>query len=139
MTATPVRQGDRVDGVPSPAVVRAQRLTLAATLALIALCIAWETWLAPIGRGTLAIKVLPLLMALPGLVRHRLYTYRWLALAVWLYVLEGLVRATSEAGTSALLAALEVALAVLVFTCVSFYIRRRLADGAAARASTSNP
>ncbi|MBK9133325.1 MAG: DUF2069 domain-containing protein [Betaproteobacteria bacterium] len=131
-------QGDRVDGVPSPAVVRAQRLTLAATLALIALCIAWETWLAPIGRGTLAIKVLPLLMALPGLARHRLYTYRWLALVVWLYVLEGLVRATSEAGTSALLAALEVALAVLVFTCVSF-IRRRLADGAAAREATSNP
>ena len=34
---------------------------------LLVLGLAWELWLAPTGRGTLAIKVLPLLLPLPGL------------------------------------------------------------------------
>ena len=33
-------------------------------LALIVLGLAWELWLAPTGRGTLALKVLPLLLPL---------------------------------------------------------------------------
>jgi hypothetical protein len=33
-----------------------------------------------------------------GLLRHRLYTFRWLSLLVWLYVTEGLVRAPATAG-----------------------------------------
>lgn len=117
---------------PSPPVRIARRLALAATLALIALGLAWELWLAPTGRGTLALKVLPLLFALPGLWRHRMVTYRWLSLLVWLYVLEGLVRATTDRGVSATIAGFEVALAVALFCTVTFYIRRRLADGAAA-------
>src|ERR1700690_1989876 len=63
----------------------------AATLALVVLGVAWELWLAPTGRGTLAVKVLPLLLALGGLWRMRLYTYRWMSLVVWLYTGEGLV------------------------------------------------
>ena len=39
-------------------------LAVGATLALIALGLAWELWLAPTGSGTLAIKVLPLLLPL---------------------------------------------------------------------------
>ncbi len=113
----------------------ARRLALGATLALVVLGLAWEAWLAPTGRGTLTLKVLPLVAALPGLWRHRLYTYRWLSLLVWLYVLEGLVRATSEALPASALAAVEVVLAVALFAIVTFYIRRRLADGAAARAT----
>jgi uncharacterized membrane protein len=111
-----------------PAAVRAARtLTLAATLGLIVLGLAWELWLAPTGRGTLAVKVVPLVFALPGLLRHRMYTFRWLSLLVWLYVLEGLVRAPSDRGLSAVLAGIEVALAVLIFSAATFYIRRRLA------------
>jgi len=112
--------------------MRAQRAALALVLALVALGVAWESWLAPTGRGTLALKVLPLLAALPGLWRHRLYTARWLSLLVWLYVLEGLVRATSDRGLGAWLATAEVALAVGLFVATTLYIRRRLADGAAA-------
>ena len=56
---------------------------------LIALGLAWELWLAPTGSGTLALKVLPLLPCVAGLLRHRMYTFRWLSLLVWLYVLEG--------------------------------------------------
>lgn len=110
----------------------ARWLVLALAVALVALGVAWESWLAPTGRGTLVLKMLPLALALPGLWRHRLYTYRWLSLLVWLYVLEGLVRATSEDGLVVVLASAEVALAVTLFGAVTFYIRRRLADGAAA-------
>lgn len=121
---------------PSAPVARARQVAFGATLALVVLGVAWETWLAPTGAGTLALKVLPLVAALPGLWRHRMYTYRWLSLLVWLYVLEGLVRATSEAAPGAVLAAAEVALAMVVFVAVTFYIRRRLADGAAARVNS---
>jgi uncharacterized membrane protein len=101
-------------------------LAVAATLALIALGLAWELLLAPTGRGTLALKVVPLLLPLPGLWRMRLYTYRWVSLLVWLYVAEGAVRATSERGIGAGLAALELALALLLFVACAVHIRSRL-------------
>ena len=112
--------------IPEPAVRRAQRWAVATLLALIALGLAWELWLAPTGSGTLAVKVLPLVLCLPGLLRHRMFTYRWLSLLVWLYLLEGLVRASTEGGVGALLAALEVVLGLALFGVCSFYIRRRL-------------
>jgi uncharacterized membrane protein len=116
---------------PTIAVRRTRALAVAATLALIALGLAWELWLAPTGRGTLALKVLPLLVPLPGLLRLRLYTYRWLSLAIWLYVAEGAMRAGSEHGLSASLAASEVVLALVVFTACCRHIRARLRAGAA--------
>lgn len=110
-----------------PELVRQMRtLALATLLALIALGLAWELWLAPTGSGTLALKVLPLLPCLAGLLRHRMATYRWLALLLWLYVLEGLVRATSETGLSQRLALVEIALCLLLFAACGTYIRRRL-------------
>ena len=73
--------------VPAPPTVqRARALSLALLVGLIVLCLAWELWLAPSGSGTLAIKALPLLACLLGLLRHRMYTYRWLSLLLWLYV-----------------------------------------------------
>lgn len=111
---------------PEPAVRLARQAALACLSALIVLCLAWELWLAPTGSGTLAIKALPLVACLAGLLRHRMYTYRWLSLLLWLYVLEGLVRGTTERGMSQALALLEVALCVLLFGICGFYIRRRL-------------
>jgi uncharacterized membrane protein len=93
---------------------------------LIALCLAWELALAPTGHGTLALKALPLTLALAGLLKRRMYTYRWLSLLVWLYVLEGLVRATSERGAGALLAALEVLLGLVLFAACALHVRWRL-------------
>ncbi|MEO7151964.1 MAG: DUF2069 domain-containing protein [Burkholderiaceae bacterium] len=101
-------------------------LAIACVLGLIALGLAWELWLAPTGRGTLALKVLPLLLPLPGLLRHRMYTYRWLSLLVWLYFAEGVVRATSERGLGALLAAIEVLLCLLLFAACAAHVRWRL-------------
>ena len=116
---------------PTATVRRSRALAVAATLALIALGLAWELWLAPTRRGTLALKVLPLLLPLPGLLRLRLYTYRWLSLGVWLYVAEGAMRAGSDRGVSASLAVLEVVIALVLFTACCIHIRARLRAGAA--------
>ncbi len=95
-------------------------------LALIALGLAWELWLAPTGRGTLALKVLPLALPLAGLLKNRMYTYRWVSLLVWLYFTEGTVRATSEHGLSAMLATVEIGLCLLLFAACSAHVRWRL-------------
>jgi len=116
---------------PTAAVRQTRALAVASTLALIALGLAWELWLAPTGRGTLAVKVLPLLLPLPGLLRLRLYTYRWVSLGVWLYVAEGAVRAGSDHGLSATLAVIEVVIALVLFTACCLHIRARLRAGAA--------
>jgi uncharacterized membrane protein len=111
-----------------PAGTRA--LAVCAVLALIALGLAWELAIARTGRGTLALKVLPLVLTLPGLLRDRLSSYRVLALLVWLYVLEALVRATTERGAVPWLAGAEGLLALLLFAaCV---VRVRQAAGTAA-------
>lgn len=111
---------------PAAALRRARTLAVGALLALVALGLAWELWLAPTGRGTLALKVLPLTLALPGLLAFRLYTCRWLSLLVWLYVGEGLLRATSSAGITVALAWGEVALALVLFAACAFQVRWRL-------------
>lgn len=109
-------------------------VAVACVVALIALGLAWELWLAPTGRGTLALKVLPLLLPLPGLLKNRMYTYRWLSLLVWLYFAEGVVRATSERGTGALLATVEIVLCLLLFAACAAHVRWRLRNAKTASA-----
>ena len=107
-------------------VTRTRLLALACLLALITLCLAWELWLAPTGRGTLALKALPLVLALPGLLAWRLYTFRWLSLVIWLYVAEGAVRASSDRGLGAPLALIEVLLCLVLFAACAAHVRWRL-------------
>ena len=110
-----------------PAPLRWTRaLAVGSTIALVLLGLAWELWLAPTGRGTLAVKVLPLAFALPGLMRDRLSTYRWTSLVVWLYFAEGAVRATSDRGLGAPLAAIEVVLTLVLFVACGMHVRARL-------------
>jgi uncharacterized membrane protein len=134
MTSAPAAATPDPEALPreADAMVRLTRvLAVGCVLALVALGLAWELWLAPTGSGTLAIKVLPLLLPLPGLLRHRLYTYRWLSLLVWIYVAEGAVRATSERGLSASLAMAEIALCLALFAICSLHVRWRLGKGRA--------
>ena len=113
--------------VPAPpAVRRARGAVVGRVLALLRLCLAWELWLARTRRGTLALKALPLALSLPGLLRHRLYTFRWLSLLVWLYATEGLVRGPSDRGLSAWLAWDDVALAGALFVACVHYIQLRV-------------
>lgn len=119
--------------VPIDPAVRASRwLAVCSLLGLVLLGAAWELRLAPTGSGLLALKVLPLLLALPGLLRYRMYTYRWLSLLLWLYVAEGLTRATTERGLYAQLAAAEVLLSLLLFAGCAWHVRARLRNAAAA-------
>jgi uncharacterized membrane protein len=119
-----------VPNAPSPTARRTRAVTLAALLALTALCLAWELWLAPLrpGGSWLALKALPLLLAVPGVLRYRMATYRTLALFVWLYFVEGVVRATSDRAPSAWYALAEAVLVVIVFVACTAHIRLRLRE-----------
>lgn len=96
-----------------------------ALVALIALGLAWELWLAPIkpGGSWLVLKVLPLLAPLFGLLRGKRYTFQWATLLIWLYAAEGATRAMTDAGLSARLAAAELALALVFFAAAVAYLR----------------
>ena len=107
---------------------RTRAVAIASVVALVALGLVWELWLAPTGNGTLAIKVVPLLLPLPGLLRNRLYTFRWLTLMVWLYFIEGVVRATGDRGVSALLAGIEVVLCLMLFIACALHVRGALSE-----------
>ena len=101
------------------------RLTVAGLLILLALCLAWELWLAPLrpGGSWLVLKALPLLLPLRGLLDGRPYTHQWTTLLILAYFGEGLVRATSDEGPSRLLAAAEIALSLAVFLAAAFFAR----------------
>ncbi len=116
-----------------------RRLAVASLIGLIVLGLAWELWLAPLREGGSwwALKVLPLTLPLAGLLKNRMYTYRWVSLLVWLYFTEGVVRATSgESALSTTLAALQTLLCVLLFVACAMHVRMRLrAAGAEAVAA----
>lgn len=97
--------------------------------ALIALCLAWELWIAPLrpGGSWLVLKAVPLLAPLFGILHRRPYTFRWAAMLVLAYFVEGTVRAYADRGTSALLAAIEVALALAFIACAIAFVRARSA------------
>ena len=127
MTHTDMRAAVRA---MDPTVRWTRRLAVGSVLGLIVLGLAWELWLAPTGSGTWAIKVLPLLLPLPGLWRARMYTYRWVSLLVWLYFTEGVVRAVTDQGLSAGLATVQVALCLVLFTACALHVRWRLHQAA---------
>jgi uncharacterized membrane protein len=105
-----------------------QWLAVGSLLGLVVLGLLWELWLAPIRPGSswLALKVLPLCIPLAGLLKNRMYTYRWVSLMVWLYFAEGITRATSDRAPSSYLAMIEVVLCVMLFAACAMHVRLRL-------------
>jgi len=101
---------------------------------LLALCFTWELWLAPLrpGGSWIALKSLPLALALPGIFRGRRYTYQWSSMLVLAYFAEGVTRAWSERGLSQLLAGAETILATLLFAVLVAYARLGRKRGAEA-------
>jgi len=102
-----------------------QLIASASLIALIFLCLAWEGALAPLrpGGSWLILKGLLPLTALFGILRGKRYTYKWVSLFVQFYLMEGLVRATSDHGLSQQLAIGETLLAASLFVAVILYIR----------------
>lgn len=94
-------------------------------IGLLALCVAWELWLAPIrsGGSLLAVKALPLAAPLYGILRGRRYTYQWSSMLVLFYFVEGVMRGWSERGLSQQLALAEIVLSVAFFVCAVAYAR----------------
>ena len=92
-------------------------------LALIVLSLLWERWLAPIrpGGSWLMLKAVPLLLPLRGLLNGKRYTYQWSSLLILAYITEGLVRATSDTGTSQWLAIIETTLSSVYFISVLMF------------------
>jgi uncharacterized membrane protein len=111
----------------NPSVNFTRWLAVGSMLALIALGLAWELFLAPIrpGGSWLALKVLPLCIPLAGLLKNRMYTYRWVSLVVWLYFTEGVVRAWGDKAPGNYLAMLEVALCLTLFAACTLHVRVR--------------
>ena len=112
---------------PTPAIRWTRYVAVGSLMALIALCLAWELWLAPLRpRGSwLALKALPLCIPLAGLLRNRMYTYRWVSLMIWLYFCEGVVRAWGDPPPIRYYAIAEIVLCLVLFVSCSLHVRLR--------------
>jgi uncharacterized membrane protein len=112
-------QSSEAAAVP-PLVETTRWLAVASMLGLIVLGLAWELWLS--AKPSLwVLKVLPLCIPVAGLLKRRMYTYRWVSLLVWPYFMEGVVRAGEG-----LPAALEIFLSLVLFIACGLHVRVRL-------------
>ncbi len=99
---------------------------LASLVALIVWLVVWEIWVAPLkpGGSWLALKALPLLIPLGGVVKRDIYTLQWSAMVILLYFTEGVVRAWSDTlAESRLMAWGEIILVCVYFACALLYLR----------------
>ena len=105
--------------------MKAATAAAACLITLILLGVAWEMFLAPIrpGGSWLVLKVVPVLAALPGVLRGRRYTVQWSTLAIWLYAAEGAARAYTDAGMGAALALAQFLLSVAYFAAAVRWLR----------------
>ena len=109
----------------TPKVRIAWNAAIASLVALIFLCLAWELWLAPIrpGGSLLALKALPLLVPLFGVLRGKRYTFQWSSMFILAYFTEGVVRGWGDTGLSRDLALGETGLSLVYFAAVVAYSR----------------
>lgn len=100
-------------------------LATSSLFALIALCIVWELWLAPLrpGGSMLVLKSLPLLAPVFGLLRGQRYTHQWTSFLALAYFTEGVVRSATDLGTSRWFGLAEAVLAGLLFAACLGYAR----------------
>ncbi|ABP34197.1 DUF2069 domain-containing protein [Polynucleobacter asymbioticus] len=101
-----------------------QLIATAAFVDVFILCVAWEWFLSPLrpGGSWLILKGIPLLFAIPGLWRGKIYTMQWASMLILLYITEGLVRIL-ESGANFWLAFLETFLATTGFVCLLIYLK----------------
>lgn len=104
----------------------ARALSLCASIfliALIVLCVVWEVWIAPLRPGSLlALKAVPLLLPLRGVLHGRRYTSQWASMLSLLYLSEGMLR-FSDPGLVAVCARIEIALALALFVSLVLHAR----------------
>ena len=101
------------------------RVAAVALVGLIVLCVAWELFLAPIrpGGSWLALKVIPLLFPLRGVLKGNVYTLQWSSMLILLYFMEGVTRAWSDPSLSSVyMAMIEIVLSLVFYLCAMFYL-----------------
>ena len=99
---------------------------IASLVVLIGWLVVWEMLVAPIhpGGSLLAVKALPLLIPLRGVLKRELYTLQWSSMVILLYFTEGIVRAwADQTDMSRFMACGEIVLSVLYFACALLYLR----------------
>jgi uncharacterized membrane protein len=105
------------------------RIAVLATATLALLQILWEFWLAPLRPGGtwLVLKALPLMALWPGVARGALKPRQYLGFVLLPYVAEGMVRAFTESGRHAMVAAMAALIAAIAFAALvlSFRAERR--------------
>jgi uncharacterized membrane protein len=115
-----------------PALSMTRTLAVGSLIGLVVLALGWELWWAPLrpGGSWLALKALPLCIPLAGLLKNKMYTYRWLSLLVWVYFTEGVVRASSDRAPSLYFAIAEVVLCLVLFAACALHVRYRFRHAA---------
>ncbi|CAM3756456.1 DUF2069 domain-containing protein [Polynucleobacter arcticus] len=111
-----------------------QLIATAAFVDLFILCVAWEWFISPLrpGGSWLILKAIPLLFAIPGLWKGKVYTMQWASMLILLYITEGLVRIL-ETGTNFWMAALETTLGTIGFVCLLAFLKPIKARAKAAK------
>ncbi|MFL6632407.1 MAG: DUF2069 domain-containing protein [Massilia sp.] len=93
---------------------------------LFAWLLVWEIVVAPLhpGGSLLALKALPLLLPLRGVLKRDLYTLQWSSMVILIYFVEGIVRAWSDrTEVSRMMALGEALLVVSYFLFALLYLR----------------
>ena len=99
---------------------------IASLIWLICWLVAWEVFVAPLrpGGSLLALKALPLLLPLRGVIKRDLYTLQWSSMVILIYFAEGAVRAWADTlAASRMMALGEVALVLVYFACALLFLR----------------
>ena len=107
-----------------------QRLAVFSLSALIALCLAWELWFAPLREGGswLALKALPLCLPLSGGLKGRVYTFQWSCMMILLYFAEAVMRLFNAGAAEVVCAALSLTACLVFFVaCLAFVKQQRKA------------
>ncbi len=124
MQETTTNWNSRAIPVPKPWPV----IAVAVSVALIGFGLAWGLFLDPLrpGGSWLALKVLPLVIALPGLWKAKMPTFRWMSLMIWLYVGEALVRIIGLSEIERQLAWNSLALSLALTTAILMGARAQI-------------
>ncbi|MBU3601431.1 DUF2069 domain-containing protein [Polynucleobacter sp. AM-25C3] len=111
-----------------------QLIATAAFVDLFILCVSWEWFISPLrpGGSWLILKGVPLLFAIPGLWKGKVYTMQWASMLILLYITEGLVRIL-ETGANFWMAVLETTLGTVAFVCLLIYLKPIKARAKAAK------
>lgn len=98
---------------------------LASLVILIGWLVAWEAVVAPLAPGSwlLALKALPLLLPLRGVIQRDLYTLQWSSMFILVYFVEGVVRAwVADTLPLTVMSIGEIVLVTIYFTCALMYL-----------------